>query len=214
MKKLLLILVLFCSIGYGQNWPKTDTIRFHKLYYWGIYNKVLHYPVLISWWDTKASIKCADRLPRKDQFHNDSIVKEANNLRDYLNSGFSKGHNKSAQDSECEGKDGERECFSMVNMAMQYQAMNEGSYYHLEQITRNIAGVVDSVHVWSGSLGVLKIIGNTAAPLRQWKVLYIVAQKTYRGFIFNNTIDDSTNGKNGTEVPVKTIEVLTGFTFK
>lgn len=212
MKTLILLFLLYHTISYSQI-PKTDTIRFTKIHYQGIYSKSLHYPILISWWDTKASIKCANRLPRVNDFHNDPIIKEANNLKDYIDSGFSRGHNKPAQDSECEDINAEVECFSMVNMTMEYQAMNEGSWYHLEEITRNIAGVVDSVHIWCGSLGVLKKIGNTSAPLRQWKVLYIVAQKTYRAFLFNNTIDDSTNEKNGTEVPVHTIEILTGFKF-
>jgi endonuclease G len=212
MKKLILLFLLCYTISYSQI-PNTDTIRFTKTCYWGIYSKSLHYPILISWWDTKLSVKCFNQLPRVNKFHNDLVIKEANNLKDYKNSKFDKGHNKPTQDSECEGTQAETDCFSMVNMTMQYHKYNAGSWYHLEEMTRNIAGVVDSVHVWCGSLGVMKVIGNTSIPLRQWKVIYIVRQKTYRAFLFNNTINDSTNGKNGTEVPVSKVIKLTGFKF-
>src|ERR1035437_1484836 len=130
MKKLLLILILFCSVGYGQI-PASDTVRIVKHGYIAIFSKSLRYPIWVHWIDTKNSVKCAGQLPRVNNFHADQL-QESNNLHDYLNSGFDKGHNKPAQDSECDGVQAETDCFSMINMTPEYHALNGGSWYHLE----------------------------------------------------------------------------------
>jgi endonuclease G len=167
------------------------------------------------WWDTKAKVKCMQPLKRNNTFAPDPLLPDETNLaKDYLKSGFDKGHNDPCDDNLCQTDQVQRECFYFSNMAAQYHAFNAGSWENLEKITRNIASTVDSVYVRCGSIGELKMIGRVYVPTQMWKVLYIKAQHTYRAFLFNNTIDDSGNGKNGNEVPVATIIKLTGFKFK
>jgi endonuclease G len=131
-------------------------------------------------------------------------------VRDYTHSGFDRGHGCNFEDNICLDKKVQKECFYYSNMCAEYHAVNAGSYKSLEVLCRNWALHLDSIHIWTGGIGEQKKIGMVSVPLKVWKVVYIVAQKQYKAYIFNNNKDDSGNGKNGLEVPLQTIKEITG----
>lgn len=211
MKKLaLLFLVLISVTCYGQ-----DTIRIKHTNYTTIFSTKLKYPIEVSWWLTKSMVTCALPEKRNNTFCADPLLSSETNLsKDYVNSGFDKGHNCPADDNLCQTDLVQRECFYFSNMSPQYHKTNAGSWENLERLCRTLAKANDSIHVWCGSIGIAKRIGRVAVPAQQWKVIYIKKLKQYRAYIFNNSPTDDGNGKNGTEVTVSQITKLTNFRFR
>jgi endonuclease G len=209
MKKLTLITVLLfiLALSYGQ-----DTVRIIHANYTTVFSKSNHYPVLVSWWLTKAKVSCATPLKRNNTFCADPLLPTETDLsKDYLKSGYDKGHNCPCDDNLCQSDQVERECFYFSNMAPQFHKFNAGSWERLETTCRNIAKQYDSIHIWCGSIGIAKKIGRVSVPVQMWKVVYIKSQKAYKAYLFNNSIDDS--GNKTPEVPLNQIEKLTNFKF-
>jgi DNA/RNA endonuclease G (NUC1) len=220
MKNFILLLVALISLPMIAQ----DTIRLKHTNYISVYSKSLHYPVLVEWWETSAKSDCQNKLPRKDQFAPDPLLKlETNINEDYLVGnreqraknlkGFDRGHMCPARVNQCSGDKVQTECFYFSNMAPQYHALNGGDWKSLETYTFETSITQDSIHVWAGSLGKAKMIGKTWVPKQCWKVIYIKKTKTLKAFLFNN---DTTkpDGYENNEVPVEAIEKLTGYKFK
>lgn len=229
MKKSLLLAVLLSGSILGiiksqksnfiSNIPQysaQDTIRIKHLNYTTVYSKSLHYPILVEWWETKSSVGCSEPIPRKDQFQLDpKLPTETDLLKDYIGSGYDRGHNSPAADNECLGKIVLTECFYFSNMMPQPHISNAGDWKSLEILSRSLSIKNDSIHVWSGGVGILKRFGNhnVAVPLKTWKVIYIVKTKEWMGFLFDNTFDKQT-GVHSHQVDISDIEKETGFKFK
>jgi endonuclease G len=210
MKILLVILTTLVSfVSYSQ-----DTVRIKHTNYTTVYSKSLKYPVLVEWFVTKAKVGCPTPLARKDNFKPDpQLVAETNIAADYIGSGTDRGHNMPAAENLCQGAAVQDECFYYSNMTPQYHSLNAGDWKSLETLERQIAADKDSVHVWCGSLGVVKKIGVISIPKQCWKIIYIVKSKEYQAYLFNNTTDKPT-GLHSHLVTVEDITKLTGFTFK
>ena len=71
----------------------------------------------------------------------------------------------------------------------------------------------DSIHVWTGNVGVSKRIGRVAIPTHCWKVIYIKKTDTWKAYIFANTTAKADGIKNN-EVSVEAVEKLTGLKFR
>jgi endonuclease G, mitochondrial len=212
-KQLLLALLLVLGVKFTSH--AQDTIRIKHTNYITVFSKSLHYPVLVEWWETKAKDGCPTPLPRKDQFAPDPLQPELTNIvKDYVGSGTDRGHMCPAASNECNGAQVLTECFYMSNMAPQYHALNAGDWKSLETLTRDLAIKNDSIHVWAGSVGVAKTIGEhkVAVPKECWKVIYIVKTKEWFAYEFTNTTDKPT-GLHSHQVTVADIEKLTGFKF-
>jgi endonuclease G len=97
-------------------------------------------------------------------------------------------------------------------MTPQYHSLNAGDWKSLETLERQIASEQDSVHVWCGSVGVAKKIGQVSVPTQCWKVIYIVKTKEYQAYIFNNT-DNKQLGLSSHLVKLSIVESLSGFKF-
>ena len=212
MKKvalLALVLVFFALGGHAQ-----DTVRLKHTNYTSVFSKSKHYPVLVEWYATKAKVGCEKPLTRKDNFQPDPQLPIETNLKaDYVGSGTDRGHMSPAADNLCQTPEVQDECFYFSNMAAQYHSLNAGDWKSLETLTRSIALQRDSVHVWCGNLGIIKHVGKVAVPKQCWKVIYIVKEKEYQAYLFDNTTDKPT-GLHSHEVTVGDIERLTGFKFK
>ena len=211
MKKYLILLsiMLIAVATYSQ-----DTVRIKHINYTTVYSKSLKYPVLVEWFVTKAKVGCPTPLARKDNFKPDpQLVAETNIAADYVGSGTDRGHNMPAAENLCQGAAVQDECFYYSNMTPQYHSLNAGDWKSLETLERQIAADKDSVHVWCGSLGVVKKVGTVSVPKQCWKVIYIVKAKEYQAYLFNNTTDKP-SGLHSHQVEVKDIEKLTGFKFK
>jgi DNA/RNA endonuclease G (NUC1) len=98
-------------------------------------------------------------------------------------------------------------------MTAQYPALNRGDWKELEMWSREMAIKEDSVHIWTGSIGVAKRIGTTAVPTQCWKVVYVKKSNEWLAFLFDNNTTKA-DGLHNNKVDLIDIEKLTGFKFK
>lgn len=191
-----------------------DTIRLKHKEYTTVFSKSLKYPVLVEWWVTKNKILCNEPTPRQDKFAPDPLLAADTDLaNDYIRSGFDRGHMAPAADNKCSGKKAMEESFYFSNMAPQYGQLNRGDWKTLEIETRELAKSLDSIKVWTGSVGKQKRIGSVYVPTKCWKVIYIKKNKEYRAYIFENN-QSKADGINNNRVNIKEVEKLTNFKFK
>jgi endonuclease G len=211
MKNIITLLVIL--IGHSNPYSQ-DLVTIKHKNYTTTFSKSLEYPVLVEWWETKAKDACDNPLPRKDQFQPDpQLPKETNLAKDYVGSGYDRGHMCPAASNLCGGDSVLTECFYFSNMSAQLHRLNAGDWKSLEVYTRNLAIEKDSIHVWCGNVGVIKKIGGVSVPKQCWKVIYIVKTKEYKAYLFNND-DSKPDGFENNLVPLKEIEKLTKHKFK
>jgi endonuclease G len=211
MKKLFLLIgfLLILLTGFAQ-----DVVVLKHTNYTSHYSKSKKYPIMVEWWETKAKIGCSTPLPRKDNFKPDPLLPNETNLgADYVGSGFDRGHLMPAKSNQCQTQEVQDECFYYSNMVAQYHRLNAGDWKSLETLTRDVALISDSVHIWAGNVGELKKIGNISVPKQCWKVFYVVKNKEWFFFLFEND-ESKPDGINNNKVDRKDIEKLTGFKFK
>jgi endonuclease G len=210
MKSVLITLaVLFTLSATAQ-----DVVVLKHTNYTSHYSKSKKYPVMVEWWETKAKVACATPLARKDAFQPDpQLTQETDIKADYVGSGYDRGHMSPAASNQCQTADVQIECFYMSNMAAQTHRLNAGDWKSLEVLTREVASKQDSVHVWAGNIGEIKRIGRVAVPKQCWKVVYVVKDKQWMAFIFEND-QSNPDGINNNKVDLVDIEKLTGLKFK
>ena len=105
------------------------------------------------------------------------------------------------------------ESFYFSNIAPQHGQLNRGDWKTLEMRTREIAKSLDSIKVWTGSVGKKKKIGSVSVPIKCWKVIYIKKNNEYRAYIFNND-QSKADGIENNKVDLIEVEKLTNFKFK
>lgn len=204
-----LVAVLFISIPLKAQ----DTIRLVHSKYTTVFSKTLKYPVLVEWWVTKEAVSCTNPTARIDQFLPDPLLAAETNLaKDYIGSGFDRGHVAPAADNQCFGANIMKETFYYSNMTPQYPQLNRGDWKKLETFTRELAKSLDSIKVWSGSIGQQKKVGSLSIPTKCWKVLYIKKTNEWKAYIFDNVALKS-DGIENNLVNIKQIEALTNFKF-
>ena len=213
MKKLLLLTTLLFAfvVTFSQ-----DIVELKHTNYTTWYSKSKNYPVKVEWWITKAKVGCPTPLARKDNFQPDPQNPTITNLgKDYVGSGTDRGHNMPAAENQCQTPAVQDECFYFSNMTPQYHSLNAGDWKSVEVLERQLALDNDSVHVWCGSVGKAKEIGDdkVAVPTQCWKVVYVVKNKEYFAYIFDNTADKP-SGLNSHKVLVSDVEKLSGYKFK
>ena len=203
-------IVLFLSVSLKAQ----DTVRlFHKVDI-SVFSKSLKYPVLVEWWVTKNKVQCDKAIPRHDRFVPDPLLAAYTDLaNDYIKSGYDRGHMAPAADNQCSGQDAMIDSFYFSNMAPQYGQLNRGDWKTLEMRTRELAKSLDSVKVWTGSVGEKTKIGRVSVPDKCWKVIYIKSKKEWKAYIFNND-QTKADGIENNEVDIKEVEKLTNFKFK
>jgi endonuclease G len=212
MKNIILTLglVLVSSLLFCQ-----DTIRIKHTNYTTVFSKSKHYPVLVEWWTTKSMVSCSTPLKRKDNFKPDpQLINETNLSKDYVGSGLDKGHVMPAADNLCQTPRIQDECFYFSNMIPQPHYSNAGPWKKIEVMTRELSLKNDSIHVWSGAVGVIRVFGvsKISIPTKTWKVIYIKKTKTYISYIFPNT-DEKIRDVETLRVKKINVEKLTGFKF-
>ena len=212
MKKIiLLLLVLFLTLNlYSQ-----DLIVVQHTNYKSTFSRTLHYPILVEWWETTSKLQCKS-IVRKNDFKADPLYPVDTDLKnDYLNSGYDRGHMCPDEDNRCQGQAVQDECFYFSNMAPQPHGFNGGIWKSLEIISQRIAVAQDSVHVWAGSIGNVKMIGKVAVPKQCWKILYVKKTNQWLAYIFNDVaVPEKGKYLKNYQVDVSVITNLTGFSFK
>jgi endonuclease G len=207
-----LILTFFLFVFFESH--SQDTIRITHTNYSTVFSKSKKYPVLVEWWLTKNMVTCSSPLKRKDVFKPDpKLPVETNISKDYVNSGFDRGHMMPAADNLCQTQLISEECFYFSNMAAQYHSLNAGDWKSLEVKTRQLASTEDSIKIWTGNLGEIKKIGTVSVPEKCWKVIFIKKTNTWLAYIFENT-KSKPDGIENNQVPITKVTELTGFTFR
>lgn len=212
---ILLILVNPKANAQRMIFSSNDTVRIQHIMYTTVFSRSLYYPVLVQWIDTKNRVECTNELPRKNEFGPDPLLFTYTNLdKDYVGSGFDRGHLCPAADNECDGEQVEKECFYFSNMGPQKHSTNAGDWKSAETMTRNTAIKYDSVYVWAGYYGNSgKKIGRITVPTQCWKVIYVVKTKEWLAFLFDNLTTKQV-GLHAHQVEVSDITNITGFKFK
>lgn len=199
------LLVLSCQ---SQN-----TVTIVNKEYQTRFDTLFKYPKVVTWWVTKQKLSCEKRYPRGNKFVPDpKLYKHTNIDRSYVGSGYDRGHNYAAADAACDST-AMRESFFFSNMTPQHPSINRGDWKQLEEETRRISLQEDSVHVWSGSWGQLKKIGEVTVPTDCWKVIYVKKTNQYKAYHFKNE-KSSSLGIKAREVSLQFIEQNSGIKFE
>lgn len=210
MKIFLTTIVLFLSLNtYSQ-----DTIRIKHTNYSTVFSISKKYPVLVEWWVIKSMVTCPTPLKRKDNFKPDpKLIEHTDIAKDYVGSGFDRGHMMPAADNLCQTPQVQDECFYFSNMSAQYHSLNAGDWKSLETYVREEVKKTDSIRVWTGNVGEIQKIGKVSVPKYCWKVIYIKSSNVWKSFLFENN-KNKPDGFQNNEVKLSEIEKLTGFMFK
>jgi endonuclease G len=211
MKNLILFPILCLSFIFSN---AQDTVRIKHTNYTTVFSKSKKYPVLVEWWVTKKMVDCPTPLKRKDNFKPDpKLVVDTDISKDYVGSGFDRGHMMPAADNLCQTQQVQDECFYFSNMSAQYHSLNAGDWKSLETLVRDEAKTQDSIKVWCGNIGEIQKIGKVSVPKQCWKVIYIKKQNVWKSYLFENDKSKPDGIKNN-EVTLSVIEKLTGLKFK
>jgi len=212
MKKLFitLSLLIVCTLVQAQ-----DLVTINHTYYTTTFSKSLKYPVKVEWILTADRVNCPVKLNRPPFFTADPMLANTDYTKDYLRSGYDKGHNCPDYDNACQTQNILNESFYYTNIFPQKHSVNAGDWESLEILCRIAAKRNQVIHIWCGGYGVLTTIGpdHVAVPKYLWKVVYNVTKNQYKAYIFNN-VDEPQRGPNAHIVDVSAIEKLTGFIFK
>jgi endonuclease G len=212
MKKLLILLTL---VLISINSIAQDVVVIKHTNYTTHYSKSKMYPVMVEWWLTKVMISCPTPLKRKDNFKPDpKLVKETDIAKDYVGSGYDKGHVMPAADNLCQTPQVQDECFYFSNMIPQPHYSNAGPWKKIEVLSRELSLKNDSIRVWAGAVGSVKVFGpnKVSVPSKTWKVIYIKKTKLYIAYIFPNT-NEKISDVETLKVKKEDVEQLTGFKF-
>jgi DNA/RNA endonuclease G (NUC1) len=169
-----------------------DTLTLEHAYYRSHFVNSAHIPWVVEYTLRASDVNCDSPLERSNKFAPDPYNKEATNIdKDYVKSGYDRGHNMPAADNGCHGAQAMTECFYFSNMFPQTHKLNAGVWKTLETQERDMASKHDSIYVWIGSYGIAKTIGvdKVVVPKYCWKVIYDYKMKEWSAYIFPNTLD-------------------------
>ncbi len=145
-KSLLLISIAVLSLLFIGSAPQEDKVKLKHTNYTSTFSISKKYPVMVEWWVTKSMVSCKTPLKRKDNFKPDPFLLEHTDIaKDYVSSGFDRGHMMPAADNLCQTQLVQDECFYFSNMAAQYHSLNAGDWKSLETFTREEAKLKDSI---------------------------------------------------------------------
>jgi len=136
-------------------------------------------------------------------------------VRDYLRSGYDRGHMSPAADFKKEPKK-MSESFYLSNMVPQNHVLNAEAWAGLESATRDCARTLGEVYVVSGPIfsGRFKTIGSNkvAVPDAVYKIV-VDPKGSSRAFVFANKPASKQSNYLDRAVSIESIERQTGLTF-
>jgi endonuclease G len=138
MKKFLYsIAVILLSLLFVSSSQIQDQVVLKHTNYTSLFSKSKKYPVMVEWWVTKSMVSCPTPLKRKDNFKPDPLLPEHTNIaKDYVGSGYDRGHMMPAADNLCQTQLIQDESFYFSNMSAQTHRLNAGDWKSLETFTR------------------------------------------------------------------------------
>jgi endonuclease G, mitochondrial len=208
------LVVVLLSLFFVNSTPIQDEVVLKHTNYTSKFSISKKYPVMVEWWVTKAMVSCPTPLKRKDNFKPDPLLPQHTDIaKDYVGSGYDRGHMMPAADNLCQTQQIQDESFYFSNMSAQTHRLNAGDWKSLETFTRDESKLKDSIHVWAGNVGEIKKIGSVSVPEYCWKVIHIKKENKWVAYLFENNTSAPDGFKNN-EVALKEIMALTGFTFR
>jgi endonuclease G len=208
------IAIVLLSLLFVSSTRNTNEVILKHTNYTSTFSISKKYPVMVEWWVTKAMVSCPTPLKRKDNFKPDPLLPQHTDIaKDYVGSGYDRGHMMPAADNLCQTQQIQDESFYFSNMAAQTHRLNAGDWKSLETFTREESKIKDSIHVWAGNVGEIKKIGRVSVPKYCWKVIHIKKENKWVAYLFENNTSNPDGFKNN-EVSLKEITSLTGFTFR
>lgn len=171
MKKLLNFIYVFVILGALSLSlvPMNSEIVVKHHSYTSYYDVVSREPDSVSWNLTPQMCACTPQA-RKDAFAEDPKIPNSATPKDYLNSGYDKGHLFSYDDAMCDPTD-KVECFLMSNMLPQIHPFNAGDWKTLE-VQERVWAKTKTLHIVAGgygSIGTLK--SGEVIPAYMWKAI-------------------------------------------
>jgi endonuclease G len=208
------ITIVLLSLLFVSSFQNKNEVVLKHTNYTSTFSISKKYPVMVEWWVTKAMVSCPTPLKRKDNFKPDPLLTQHTDIaKDYVGSGYDRGHMMPAADNLCQTQQIQDESFYFSNMAAQTHRLNAGDWKSLETFTREESKLKDSIHVWAGNVGEIKKIGSVSVPKYCWKVIHIKKENKWVAYLFENNTSNPDGFKNN-EVTLKEITSLTGFTFR
>jgi endonuclease G, mitochondrial len=204
------LVVVLLSLFFVNSTPIQDEVVLKHTNYTSKFSISKKYPVMVEWWVTKAMVSCPTPLKRKDNFKPDPLLPQHTDIaKDYVGSGYDRGHMMPAADNLCQTQQIQDESFYFSNMSAQTHRLNAGDWKSLETFTRDESKLKDSIHVWAGNVGEIKKIGSVSVPKYCWKVIHIKKENKWVAYLFENNTSVPDGFKNN-EVALKEIMALTG----
>ena len=201
------ILLLFAYTCIGQ----VQTIRHLK--YTTRFDTQKHYAVRVDWWLTRDMLVCPVPYPRAEGFSPDPLSTTVTDInRDYIGSGYDRGHNMSAEDNRCSGR-GMAESFYFSNVSPQHPILNRGIWKELEEHIRVQASKDDSLRISSGAFGEITRIKSLTVPAYWWKVIYNKRHKLTTAYLFRNDASTAIGKLEDFRISIPELEQKTGLKF-
>jgi len=205
-----LLLLSFLCLGVSAQ-DTTDIIKIEHTFYTSYFSQSEHIPIVVQYTLKSGMVTCSagNKVPRSiGKFTRDPLQPDITTLtKDYVRSGYDRGHNMSAADNGCDTV-GMKECFYFSNMTPQPHFFNAGVWEDLENQERVEAKQFKTIVVFTGSLGKVATIGkdSVVVPMYMWKVIYIPSAMKYECYLF----PDSDAAKKPYTQYVTTLEEIEG----
>jgi endonuclease G len=138
------------------------------------YNRGRGVPNWVAWHLTASDIGDTER----SDFITDPMLPVDSRIKksDYNGSGFDRGHMCPSKDRS-DTEENNRECFVMSNIQPQTKRLNEVTWKHLEDYTRDVVKSGNEAYIYAGCYGTKKWIkGKVAVPNRCFKIIVFLPE--------------------------------------
>lgn len=179
------------------------------------FNPWLHIPNWVAWELTRNEANGTE--PRAERFACDESVAGCPSPKDYLRSGYDRGHMAPAADMKWDAEAMEQSFF-MTNICPQAKSLNTGSWKKLEDKCRTWAEIDSAITIVCGPIitdNLNKHIGDSkvAVPQRFFKVIISPYANPPRGIGFIMPNGKAKGGIQACAVTIDSVEAVTGHDF-
>ncbi|KWU17957.1 DNA/RNA non-specific endonuclease [Burkholderia cenocepacia] len=179
-----------------------------------LHSGITHTPLWSAEHLTRASLQAGRGLTRTNRFYEEPALPAGDGatLADYARSGWDRGHNVPAGDSESEEE--MQSTFSLVNISPQNPQANRHTWAALESAVRKLAKQSGEAYVTTGPLFLgrsITTIGRSKVfvPTQFYKVVYLPSQRLSFAIVMDNVDTDQYSVKT-----VHELEALSGIQFR
>lgn len=218
MFRTLILMLLLTNNLLSQNLPvkldRTNQIKHYNGFTLS-YNELHEQANWVFYTLNKDNLFCTDATERKDNFKDDfSIETTSAYEKDYVRSGYDRGHLKPAADEPC-NQEKMNETFKMVNISPQVPGFNRGIWKKLENHVRTIALEYDSVQVITGPIlsEDLEKVKDISVPQHFFKILYLYKDNDKKIIPYLLENKKSSQELDDFIVPLSLVSKLSGFIF-